>query len=412
MTWWLDPIGGWLAHTNTRGRDDMAIGLKELFHQVENNLCCHCGTCDASCSYDAIEWVDNVGPRPLQACRDCGACFTACPKNFLPMTDMQTFAFGPQTPGVDVKDPVFGRYREVQTVRQNEIIALARHALEIGMVRAWVGIGTETNRLGNRSGVLVDRPEDLHKIDVLNEHRENELIGFDDVTTALTEAVDYHGLDKVGLIGPPCVTEAWRKLQYMPDKKFESKIGLIMGHYCFGVLRQQALEKMLEEQMGVSRSDVKRIGHGLDSTLFYRVETTSGKTKTMPASVVSHYAPDACLTCVDPTAELADISFGRLGAGAGRLSVILRSEAGQRLFRLAAEKRLVSDPQKVPMSGASMDATDLTFKALGWGIKAVTRLPVISAEQEFQVAVLFKKERGAEREKAMKAAGLPVVIRS
>ena len=390
----------------------MAIGLKELFQQVEHGLCCHCGTCYASCSYDAIEWVDDVGPRPLQACRDCGACFTACPKNFLPMTDMQTFVFGPERPGVDVKDPVFGRYREVQTVRQNEIVALARLALETGMVRAWVGIGTERNRLDNRAGVLVDRPEDLHRIDVLNEPRENELIGFDDVTPALTEAVDYYGLDRVGLIGPPCVTEAWRKLQYMPDKKFESKIGLIIGHYCFGVLRRQALETMLRERVGVSLDEVKRIGHGFDSTLFYRVETTGGKTKTMPASVVSHYAPDACITCVDPTAELADISFGRLGAGPGRFSVILRSEAGQRLFRTAAEKGLLTDPQRVPMSGATMDATDLTLKALGWGLKALTRLPVITAEQEFQLAVLFKKERGAEREKAMKAAGLPVVIRS
>lgn len=390
----------------------MAIGLTELFQQVEHDLCCHCGTCYASCSYEAIEWVDNVGPRPLQACRDCGACFTACPKNFLPMTDMRAFTFGPREAGVDTDDPVFGRYREVQTVRQGEILALARHALEVGLVRAWVGIGTERNRLGNRSGVLVDRVEDLAKIDVLNEQRENELIGFDDVSAALTEAVDCYGYDRVGLIGPPCVTEAWRKLQYMPDKKFESRIGLIIGHYCFGVLRQEALERMLREQVGLTADQVAHIGHGLDSTLFYKIETRSGKTRTMPASVVSHYAPDACITCVDPTAELADISFGRLGAGPGRFSVILRSEAGQRLFRSAAEKGLVRDPQKVPMRGRPMDATDLTLKALGWGVKAVTRLPVISAEQEFQVAVLFKKERGAEREKAMKAAGLPVVIRS
>jgi coenzyme F420 hydrogenase subunit beta len=390
----------------------MAIGLRELFQQVEHNLCCHCGTCYAACSYDAISWVDDVGPRPLQACRDCGACFTACPKNFLPMTDMQEAVFGPHRAGVDVKDPVIGRYREVQTIRQGDILALARHALETGVVRAWVGIGQELNRLGNRFGILVDRPDELEKIDALNAHRPNELIGFDDVTPALTEAVDLYGLDRVGLIGPPCVTEAWRKLQYMPDKKFEKKIGLIIGHYCFGVLREGALGRMLKDQMGVSADEVSHIGHGLDSTLFYRVETKSGRSKTMPASIVSHYAPDACLTCVDPTAELADISFGRLGAGAGRFSVVLRSEAGQRLFRSAADGGLVKDAQRVPMSGKPMDSTDLTLKALGWGVKAVTRLPVISAEQELQVAVLFKKERGAEREKALKASGQPVVIRS
>ncbi len=390
----------------------MAIGLKELFAQVEHNLCCHCGTCYAACSYDAIEWVDDVGPRPLQACRDCGACFTACPKNFLPMTDMQEFVFGPRAPGVDHRDPLFGRYRDVQTIRQAEVVALARHALESGTVRAWVGIGSDLNRLGNRYGVLVDRVEDLPRIDVLNEHRRNELIGFDDVTAALMEAVDYYGYDRVGLIGPPCVTEAWRKLQYMPDKKYEKKIGLVIGHYCFGVLRKAALERMLGEQMGVGLEDVTHIGHGLDSTLFYRIETRGGKTKTMPASVVSHYAPDACITCVDPTAELADISFGRLGAGPGRFSVILRSEGGQRLFEEAARRGLLTDPQRVPMSGRPTDGTDLTLKALAWGAKAVTRIPFISAEQEFQVAVLFKRERGKAREAAMKAAGRPVVVRS
>ncbi len=390
----------------------MAIGLKELFGQVEHHLCCHCGTCYAACSYDAIEWVDDVGPRPLQACRDCGACFTACPKNFLPMTDMQEFVFGPCRPGVDRRDPAFGRYRDVQTIRQGEVIALARYALESGIVRAWVGIGRELNRLGNRYGVLVDRVEDLPRIDVLNEQRENELIGFDDVTTALMEAADYYGYDRVGLIGPPCVTEAWRKLQYMPDRKYEKKIGLVIGHYCFGVLRKQALERMLREQMGVTPDDVAHIGHGLDSTLFYRIETKSGRKKTIPASVISRYAPDACITCVDPTAELADISFGRLGAGPGRFSVILRSEAGQRLFTEAADRGLVTDPRQVRMSGRPTDETDLTVKALAWGAKAVTRIPFISAERELQVAVLFKRERGKERERAMKAAGLPVVIRS
>jgi coenzyme F420 hydrogenase subunit beta len=390
----------------------MPIGLKELFAQVENDLCCHCGTCLATCSYDAIERVDNVGPRPLQACRDCGACFTGCPKNFLPMRDLQTFVFGPQTAGVDVRDPVFGRYREVQTIGQDEVVALARHALESAAVRAWVGIGRERNRLGHRFGVLVDRVEDLPRIDVLNAHRDDELIGFDDVTAALTEAVDVYGYDKVGLIGPPCVTEAWRKLQYMPDKKFENRIGLVLGHYCFGVLRRQALDRMLKERVGVGPEEVERIGHGFDSTLFYRVETKSGRRKTMPASVVSHYSPDACLTCVDPTAELADISFGRLGASRGRFSLILRSEAGQRLFHEAAQRGLLKDPRRVPMSGAAGDETDLTIKALAWGAKAVTGIPFISAEQEFQVAVLFKRERGQAREEAMKASGLPVALRT
>ena len=52
--------------------------------QLQQELCMHCGLCYKTCSYDAIEKINNQFIVNDEKCTYCGACKNACPaKAFL-----------------------------------------------------------------------------------------------------------------------------------------------------------------------------------------------------------------------------------------------------------------------------------------------------------------------------------------
>jgi len=60
----------------------------------------------------------------------------------------------------------------------------------------------------------------------------------------------------------------------------------------------------------------------------------------VPVAAIAEYQREGCRRCVDYTAELADISIGGVGSSLGWSTVVIRSDAGEKIFESARKARV------------------------------------------------------------------------
>jgi coenzyme F420-reducing hydrogenase beta subunit len=217
------------------------------------------------------------------------------------------------------KDPDLGVYRSIFSARCGDegqdggvVTALLVDGLERGMFDAAVvvqrkqGYSAEAVIANNMGEVTAARGTKYLRAQV---------------TPKLRDAIK-RGAKRVAIVCTPCEVAAARKIQQANDCEVT-----IIGLFCSEAFNADKLKQEVKARLGVDldRAAKTQIQRGkftaqIDGTEF------SCRVKDLEAA-----AEKACHYCNDFTSRLADISVGSVGSKRGYSTVIVRSEAGQRL---------------------------------------------------------------------------------
>jgi coenzyme F420 hydrogenase subunit beta len=139
---------------------------------------------------------------------------------------------------------------------------------------------------------------------------------------------------RIGVVATPCQALALAKMRLSPlpnDDRIE-KLALVVGLFCTWALRYQDFVDFLKERTQLSEITKVDIPPPPAETF----EVYSGDSRTsIPLAEVRRFIQSACDLCIDMTAELADVSVGAAEGVAGWNTLIIRSEAGQKLVDAA-----------------------------------------------------------------------------
>jgi coenzyme F420-reducing hydrogenase beta subunit len=153
------------------------------------------------------------------------------------------------------------------------------------------------------------------------------------VTKTLRELIN-QGKKRLAIVCTPCEGKAARKIQQVA-KDYEITI---IGLFCFEAFDSAKIRKEVKCTLGIDLDDAEKtqVRQGKFSA-FVDGREYSCKVKEL------HLATEkVCGFCSDFTAEYADISVGSVGSKKGYSTVIVRTEAGEKLIRnLEATKGLV-----------------------------------------------------------------------
>jgi coenzyme F420 hydrogenase subunit beta len=189
------------------------------------------------------------------------------------------------------------------------------------------------------------------------------------------------GRRRVAFVGTPCQVKTIRKMEALgivPTDSIAYVLGLFCsGNFVFGAEEREKLEKL----GGFAWGDVRKVN--VKNAL--RVHLDSGGVREIPLSDLGFMRRFACQFCDDYSAELADISFGGVGAEEGWTTVVARTPLGRAAF---AHARGEGDLE----------------------VYSREKNPKFSSEAAGVVAELSEKKRkaGTERREAMESKAVEV----
>ncbi|SMC26011.1 coenzyme F420 hydrogenase subunit beta [Desulfacinum hydrothermale DSM 13146] len=306
---------------------------------VERGLCHRCGGCVSLCTavnYGALELGPDGHPRykDVDRCIECGLCHAACPENpELEAETRQRLAWSApigRILGIRVARALDPQVRQ-QATDGGVVTALLLHLLDTGHIDGAI-VARQTGPFHREPTLAVRREEIL----------EGAGFHFDTTHSMVGLGREYahrHGLDlvspkilkglhRVALVGTPCQIHAFRRLETLGVMPSES-VALCLGLFCSGNFAFGEEERArLAEAGGFSWADVVKIN--VKDT--FQVHLRSGDVIELDLHILDTMKHPACHYCQDYAAEVADISFGGIGAPEGWTTVVSRTPKGRAAF--------------------------------------------------------------------------------
>jgi coenzyme F420 hydrogenase subunit beta len=164
----------------------------------------------------------------------------------------------------------------------------------------------------------------------------------------LNEAVYERNLRNIAVVGTPCVAEGIRTVKASENDRlspYKDALRLSVAVFCTGVYYPGPVRQFLEDRMGISGPDVKRIYTSARHKEL-RVLLWDGSERTVPLSKIEGYTRSGCAVCDDLLGESADIAVGKIGAKEGYSTLIVRSGVGLQCLHNAVDLGLLTvDPE-------------------------------------------------------------------
>ena len=304
----------------------LECGFGELEYKViRSEICCRCGTCEAFCP--RIEHKENK-PALVEYDPLCGLCFAYCPRTFLDMGELESKLFG-RTRNADEALGIFKKAVSAQAG------ALQGKAQDGGVATALLVQALESGIID--CAVVTDRDEEWRTVArVVTTADEVKAAAGTKYTIsnsvyAVKEAME-KGYKKIGFVGTPCQIQALRKVQLLdePYDFGQKKIVLLVGLFCMENFDyDELMEGLVKGKFGLSPKDVARfeISKGM-----FRVIDKSGKAHEVKIEETDAYTFKGCGPCFDFASELADVSVGSVGSAGGWSTVLMRTDAGEKLY--------------------------------------------------------------------------------
>ncbi len=309
-------------------------GPDELQAEVQQaDLCTGCGMCVGLCPYikemeEKVAIIERCG-------RSDGRCYRFCPRTATDLDALDEMAFGTKR-----ADPVLGSYRSLSMVKASDkvvhaagqyggvVSALVIHALESGVVDAAL-----LTKYSDRKSVL-PRP-------AVARNREEVLACAGSKYTAAPTLSMLNELlstgEKIAVVGRPCQVTAIRKMQRYDDRPEVKNIRLLIGLFCLWALEYRRYASYLTDQVDLKR--IKKIDIPKnDDFIVY----TNGGTARVPIDKVKSFIRPTCQVCFDVTAELADVSLGSTEWQDDWNTMLVRSEAGEKLVQDALKAKAIA----------------------------------------------------------------------
>ncbi len=295
--------------------------------------CAGCGLCVATCSKGVLYWdgeakhpsrevrQKRIGLTeiPLDTCTFCQAfCEETCPR-------LHSWAALPARRIVSAKAK-----GPIDSDEPTEVVrALLIANLSAGAIDGVVANGVDSWALQPQAKVMTRVEELANNLAV-----QGLWVPTLDV---LNEAVYERKLQDIAVVGTPCVGEAVRTLRASENGRldpYKRALRLSIATFCTGVYYPESVGRYLEERMGISRREVRRV-QSSPRQKELRVVLWDGSVRTVPLSSVEGYTRPGCGTCDDLLGESADIAVGRLGAKDGYCTLIVRTETGEECLQNA-----------------------------------------------------------------------------
>lgn len=324
------------------------LPVDTLFERiVDRGLCTRCGTCAGVCATDNIHIADPLGlclPVRSDNCISCGFCLEGCPGETVEFARLESGLFGDSTP-----HPYLGIARgaylsfagnpDVRAVGASGGVATALqlYLMKEKQIDGSILYARHREEPWRGEGRIVENGEDMIAAAQSRYH-------LSPMNTVLGELSSRPG--RYAFVGLPCHVHGMRKLQ-AAGWKTEADIGPVIGIYCgnnlfFGATRM-ILRKLgfrrLEEIVSLSYREGRWPGS-------FSATDRNGVTKSISKldfnQTIPFYINRRCLTCIDLTNELSDISVGDGWAKEeeseeGWSIMLTRSEEGEVVVRGAAE---------------------------------------------------------------------------
>ncbi|MEI6970127.1 MAG: Coenzyme F420 hydrogenase/dehydrogenase, beta subunit C-terminal domain [bacterium] len=311
-----------------------------------DGLCVRCGACFNVCPMNLITKDAHLFPvRGPDAgkCTDCGLCMIPCPAHFdFQAAYKKLFNTAPEPLDAvgHVLDSFVGHAME-PAVRSagssgGVVSCLLRHMLKTGAVEQVLVCGMDPRQPCRATPLLTGNIDDV-------------LAASQSKYTIVTQMEKLSEIARSGLktavVGLPCHIHALRKLQNARRPKADN-IVLAIGLACNSTFEMEASEQLLKV-CGVKPDDVARLEYrggqwpgGVTITL-RNGEVRRPRSADIKATfnyLKTFFRPSRCLTCIDFSAELADVSVmdpwirdatGRHPYEGGWSLLLTRTDAGR-----------------------------------------------------------------------------------
>jgi coenzyme F420-reducing hydrogenase beta subunit len=308
------------------------------------DLCTGCGACLGHCPYVKTlgERVAFVHPCSLTE----GRCFAVCPRTSLDPDEMDRRVVGARR-----LDVFLGSYRRLLWSRSLDpdirgraqyggtVTALTAFALESGTASAAVLTGGGPTSFPqpvvarDREGVLAATGTKYSACPTLAP-----------VARLLRESEE-----ALAVVGRPCQVAAVRKMQANP--KNAHRFAAVVGVFCFWALAP-SFYRFVGAQGHLARAtkiDIPKEGG---------VVFSNGRTTTVPLDEIRPHIRAACQTCLDPTAEWADVSVGSTEHDNAWNTLVVRTARGESLVDAAVAAGALETkpypPDRIPLLRAAV----------------------------------------------------------
>jgi len=303
----------------------------------EKNLCCGCGLCVSICPVNAIDYSGGTFEIDDNLCINCGLCYSACPRSFFPKA-LEKLEEN-HDPNIKFLEPI-NYYRDIFTAQTTE--------KRIKSVAQDGGIVTTSLKTAFKEGIidgsfavtLGDQP--LIPLPILIESEGDLLKTAGTKYTNVPVLKIFHDakdLEKIAVVGTPCIMKALRKISFYPfNKPFYDNIVLKIGLFCMESFDYEKIVELLKNEFHVYPSDVKKMDIDKGKFIIYDKENNNSN---IPIKRIKKYGRFGCFFCDDLTAEHADISVGSIGSEPGWSTVIIRTKKGAEIFQKALDLNLI-----------------------------------------------------------------------
>jgi len=311
---------------------------------VERGICAACYGCVSFCTANDLNVLSIEKDKPVycdeESCLEDGICYLICPRTHdLDRALKARYKY---------KDPI-GSFVAIRSLRTTDS-EIAQVCCDGGAVTGLLQFMLDTRRI---DGAVLSKKESLWNNEPMiamdfsdllkcagsslaqsKSIRDlGELTTYASVFRALKKS-DQLDVTKLAVVGTPFQISTIRKMQLLhivPSHIVNFTIGL----FCFeNFLMHEQGTKFLARKIGASLDQVEKINLKEDFT----VKLKNGKVEHIDLDDLGPIIRPACLSCTDFSNYSADISVGGVGSPEGYTTVLVRTQAAQRLISLAVRQ--------------------------------------------------------------------------
>ncbi len=320
--------------------NDALIAYNKLKSTLINKgFCTLCGACEAACPTGALQVDAEKVNRVYDCSKDmdlCPICYEICPHS----ESLLLKALHPLS-NAPIKHEALGYYRKIvlaQSADQN----LREKSRGGAVITSLLAYGVEKKFFDS---AIVSRAE------AENPSRPQASVALvpDDIISAIGSkffpssvakaygtAVFGYGKKKIAFVGTPCSVLALRKMEAWHHKISEG-LSITLGLFCFGTFSQSPLLSFIYDKYGIKSSEIIQMRLSTDF-----IVQTKDKLIQIPLDEIGQHIQASCRTCMDFTAELADISIGGAFPMNGWSTVIIRTKVGEDFFDSAVKNGVIN----------------------------------------------------------------------
>jgi len=304
---------------------------------LEEGLCTGCGACVGLCPYQVIYHDRTV---QLHHCDlEDGKCYAFCPRTATDLAVLRELLFEKDdlTPEIGaVKGYYFSQAvdPELRKIAQHgaTVTALIELALAEGLIDS--AIVSSRNQEFMQNGAIVNDRVTLRKNAGSKFTVSPTIAAFNQLVTQDAE--------NIGVVATPCQALALAKMKLVKEDNAKiDQLKLVVGLYCGWTLSAEKYTKLLfQNDIDLESITGMDVPAGKNVLELY----TNNGAKSIPFDEVQDCIREACLYCMDSTAEYADVSVGsaRFAGNWEEVSqwnqLIVRTEKGRELVELAVKR--------------------------------------------------------------------------